>query len=68
MVTGSHDFLFPPDASQEPLFRLLASPEGAKRHFVYEGGHVPSRLQDTARETLDWLDRYLGPVTPKAGR
>jgi cephalosporin-C deacetylase-like acetyl esterase len=65
LVNGSHDFLFPPEVSQEPLFRLLASPNGAKRHFVYEGGHVASRLQDIARETLDWLDRYLGPVTPK---
>jgi dienelactone hydrolase/predicted Ser/Thr protein kinase len=67
MVNGSHDFVFPPEASQEPLFRLLASPEGAKRHFVLEGGHVPSRPQDIARETLDWLDRYLGPVAHKAG-
>jgi dienelactone hydrolase len=67
MVNGSHDFIFPLEASQEPLFRLLASPEGAKRHFVLEGGHVPSRPQDIARETLDWLDRYLGPVALKAG-
>jgi dienelactone hydrolase len=66
MVNGSHDFLFPLDASQEPLFRLLASPAGAKRHAVYEGGHVPPRLQDIARETLDWLDRYLGPVATQS--
>ena len=66
MVNGSHDFLFPSEASQEPLFRLLASPEGTKRHFVYEGGHVPPRLQDIARETLDWFDKYLGPVKTSA--
>jgi len=67
MVNGSHDFLFPPDASQKPLFRLFASPEEAKRHAVFEGGHVPTRLQDVARETLDWLDKHLGPVKTKPG-
>jgi hypothetical protein len=25
------------------------------------------RFQDIARETLDWFDKYLGPVTTKAG-
>ena len=67
MVNGSHDFIFPLEASQVPLFRLLASPAGAKRHLVYEGGHVPARLQDIARETLDWFDLYLGPVASRAG-
>jgi cephalosporin-C deacetylase-like acetyl esterase len=62
MINGSHDFLFPLEASQNALFRLLASPQEAKRHVVYEGGHVPPRLQDIARETLEWLDKYLGPV------
>jgi dienelactone hydrolase len=61
MVNGSHDFIFPLDASQKPLFRLFASPEAAKRHAVHEGGHVP-RLQEVARETLDWLDMHLGSV------
>jgi hypothetical protein len=44
------------------LFRLLTLPENQKRHCVLEGGHVPSRPQEVARETLDWLDRTLGPV------
>ncbi len=62
MINGSHDFLFPLETSQNPLFRLLALPENAKRHYVFDGGHVPPRLQEVARETLDWLDRHLGPV------
>jgi pimeloyl-ACP methyl ester carboxylesterase len=62
MINGSHDFIFPLETSQIPLFRLFALPENAKRHYVFEGGHVPPRLQEVARETLDWLDRHLGPV------
>ncbi len=62
MINGSHDFIFPLEASQNPMFRLLPLPENEKRHYVFDGGHVPPRMQDVARETLDWLDRHLGPV------
>jgi hypothetical protein len=34
-----------------------------KKHVLFESGHVPP-FPDVVRETLDWLDRYLGPVTP----
>jgi len=61
MVNGRHDFLFPYETSQVPMFRMLGAPEGDKRHAVFAGGHVPP-YHDTVRETLDWLDRYLGPV------
>jgi len=30
---------------------------------LIEGGHIP-RLQDIISVILDWLDRFLGPVTP----
>jgi hypothetical protein len=30
---------------------------------VLEGGHLPPRPQEVFKEILDWLDRYLGPVT-----
>jgi len=62
MINGSHDFIFPLEASQNPMFRLLPLPENEKRHYVFDGGHVPPRFQEVARETLDWLDRHLGPV------
>jgi len=63
MVNGRYDFYFPLETSQEPLLRLLGTRPRDKRHVLIGSGHLPP---DTAiaRETLDWLDRYLGPVTP----
>jgi eukaryotic-like serine/threonine-protein kinase len=61
MENGRHDFIFPLDESQRPLFRLLGTPEADKKHVLFESGHVPP-FPDVIRETLDWLDRYLGPV------
>jgi len=60
LVAGRDDFRRPLKESQEPLMRLLGSRE--KRHYVFEGGHVPPRWQEVIRETLDWFDRYLGPA------
>jgi len=61
MVNGRHDFIFPLEGSQVPLFRMLGTPEKDKRHLVVEGGHSPLN-QQVVREALAWLDRYLGPV------
>ena len=64
MVNGEYDFIFPVEESQKPLFRALGTPERDKRHSLFDSGHVPP-LQAVMRETLDWLDRYLGPVETK---
>ena len=65
MINGRDDFLMPFESSQLPLFRLLGAPRPDKRHARLEGGHIPSDRNEIIRETLDWLDRYLGPVTVK---
>ena len=61
MLNGRFDFLLPPSRSQEPMFRLLGSAGALKRHIVFESGHFPAHA-DIARETLNWLDQYLGPA------
>ena len=61
MINGRNDFQLSVDQLQVPLFRLLGSPAADKRHFVVESGHVPPRNL-VVKESLDWLDRYLGPV------
>ena len=61
MLNGRYDFFFPLDTSQKPMYQLLGTHEEHKRHVVADGGHsVPRAL--LIRESLDWLDRYLGPV------
>lgn len=61
MVNGRYDFIFPVETSQQPMFRLLGTPEKDKRRVLFDCGHVPPR-NDIIRETLNWLDHYLGPV------
>ena len=62
MANGRFDFLFPVETSMRPMFRLLGAPEQDKRLFLRDGGHVAPNLQMMIKETLDWFDRYLGPV------
>jgi cephalosporin-C deacetylase-like acetyl esterase len=60
MVNGRHDFIFPPETNQAPLFELLGSPAKDKRYVVLEtAGHLPPNDLLT-KEVLEWLDRYLG--------
>ena len=61
MLNGRYDHFFPVETSQLPLYRLLGTPEKDKRHVLYDSGHAPPR-KEFIRETLDWLDKYLGPV------
>jgi eukaryotic-like serine/threonine-protein kinase len=63
MVAGKQDFERPVETLQRPVFDLLGPPPDQKRLALIDGGHIP-RLQDIIREILDWLVRYLGPVTP----
>jgi eukaryotic-like serine/threonine-protein kinase len=62
MLNGRDDYLFPLESSQLPLFRLLGTPENHKKHILYSGAHGIYQQLDVAKDMLDWLDRYLGPV------
>ena len=61
MLSGRDDFRFPLELSQKPMFRLLGTKADDKRHVLFDGGHIPGRLAPV-KPTLEWLDRYLGPV------
>ena len=61
MINGEHDTVFPLEPSQKPLLDLLGTPPAQKRHYTYSASHVVPR-NELIKETLDWLDRYLGPV------
>ena len=61
MLNGRSDFFYPVETSQVPLFRLLGTPDKDKRHVLFDSGHALPQ-NEMIGETLDWLDRYLGPV------
>jgi len=61
MLNGRFDFIFPTGSSQEPMFRQLGTPPEHKRRVLYDTGHDIPRTE-MIKETLNWLDRYLGPV------
>ncbi len=61
ILNGELDFFFPPEASQRPLFDLLGTPPANKKRLVFPGGHSVPRTE-MIKESLLWLDRYLGPV------
>jgi len=60
MLNGRYDFFFPVASAQLPFFRLLGTPEKERKHVIFESGHNPP--SGIVRESLDWLERYLGPV------
>ena len=66
MLNGRHDYVFPLETSQVPLFERWGTPPAHKRHVVFEAGHADHPRSETIREVLAWLDRYLGPVRSSA--
>jgi pimeloyl-ACP methyl ester carboxylesterase len=68
LIAGRYDFMFPVDANQRPLLRLLGTPKPDKQLEVFENGGHFMNYEDgpkVAKLMLDWLDRYLGPVKMK---
>jgi dienelactone hydrolase len=61
MLNGKYDAILPPDLSQRPMFELLGTPTEDKKHLLFETDHIPPRIE-YIKETLTWLDKYLGPV------
>ena len=61
MLNGRLDAVFPLETHARPFYELLGTPPEHKRFAVAARGHfVPQ--PELIRESLDWLDRYMGPV------
>jgi dienelactone hydrolase len=61
MLNGKYDMRFPFEASVKPFFNLLGTPDKDKRLIIYETDHYVPK-SEMIKETLNWLDKYLGPV------
>lgn len=55
------DMELPLETSVKPFYNLLGTSEKDKRLILYETDHNLS-LNEVVKESLNWLDRYLGPV------
>ena len=61
MLNGKYDAIFPFERVVKPFYNLLGTPTTDKKLFIYETDHkVPK--DELIKESLSWLDRYLGPV------
>jgi dienelactone hydrolase len=61
LLQGRYDYQMPL-RYQQAMMELWGAPEEDKRHQVFEASHWPYPRGELIRETLDWLDRYLGEV------
>jgi len=61
MLNGRYDTFIPYETSIKPMFDLLGTPDEHKELKLFETDHIPPRNK-FIKETLAWLDRYLGPV------
>jgi dipeptidyl aminopeptidase/acylaminoacyl peptidase len=63
MMNGKYDYIFPYETSQVPMFESFGAPPEDKRHVTFKTAHgVFPHRNEMIRETLDWLDRYLGKI------
>ncbi len=61
MINGRYDSANGYETSIKPMFDLLGTPDEHKELKLYETDHIPPR-NEFIKETLVWLDHYLGPV------
>jgi hypothetical protein len=65
MLNGEYDQIFDRVESQEQMFKLLGTPAEHKNRRLFKTGHDATPTPARVRETINWFDRYLGPVDQK---
>jgi cephalosporin-C deacetylase-like acetyl esterase len=64
MLNGIFDMNVYYEQEALPLYDLLGTPEEHKELKTYETDHIVPK-NEYIKEILNWLDKYLGPVTRK---
>ena len=61
LLNGRYDYQMPIEY-QKAMIDAFGAPEEQKRHVLFEASHWPYPRGELIKETLGWLDRWLGPV------
>lgn len=67
LMNGRYDLVVGLESGQR-LHDLLGTPEEHKKLVIFDGGHIPIQRDEIVKMTLDWFDRYLGPVNTKSSQ
>jgi dienelactone hydrolase len=64
MLNGRYDLTLDYTTQVKPFFDLLETPEGDKENKLSDSDHFIPR-NDVIRESIQWFNKYLGPVERK---
>ncbi|HEX6309844.1 MAG TPA: SUMF1/EgtB/PvdO family nonheme iron enzyme [Longimicrobiales bacterium] len=64
MLSARYDSFYPLETAGRPFYDNLGTPSGQRKLVIYDANHGVLGYARNAivRETLDWLDQYVGPV------
>jgi eukaryotic-like serine/threonine-protein kinase len=62
LLVGLNDAIMPFESVQKPMHELLGTPKEDKKLVPYNVAGHNVRKDDAEKETLSWLDNYLGKV------
>ena len=62
MLAGRDDIVSPLEPHKTAFLGAFGAPEESKTLRVYEAGHWPLPMNEVIRETIDFLDRFVGRV------
>jgi dienelactone hydrolase len=70
MLNGRYDHTYPVESAQKPFFNRLGTPDDHKRYVLFDAAHglVALPRSKMIKESLAWLDKYLGPVERAAAQ
>jgi cephalosporin-C deacetylase-like acetyl esterase len=63
MLSGRYDIIYPLETTVMPFYEMLGTPSGDKYLKLFDTDHFVPK-SDRIRESLNFLDRYFGPVDP----
>ena len=70
MLSARYDSFYPLETAGRPFYDNLGTPAEQRKLVIYDANHGVLGYARSAivRETLDWLDQYVGPVSRNPDR